>query len=232
MGSKPWSVTRLCLRNLTGVSLVVLVVVAVVTIPSVIQVVQAGPDEYFEKSYLPSSGNAWYAVVLIAPAAVAWGHLPKVMHLNASKDTFLVGAVLLHALLAGAVSAVNLAFFSTLDRSWAQTFQVVNLAQTVGWTGNGLLVSFVQQSAFLLLVALVAHWLTSIHRSSVGWLVDLGLVTLLGLSLAIEPLASGRTLVTDLLVTHESAVVQVTSCLVAAAMMCWVNLAVLRRQEL
>lgn len=232
MSSKPWTVTRLCLTNLTGTWSVCLAILALVTIPSVIQVVQAGPDEYFERSYLLSSGNAVYAVMVIAPVVVASGHLPKVMHLNATKDAFLAGALLLHGLLAAVVSVVNLAVHYSLDRSWAQTFQVVNIAERVGWTDHGPLVAFVQQGLLLLVVALGVHCLTSLQRSWVGWTLDVVLITLLGLSLVVEPFVSARARVLDLLVLHQSALVQITVCLLAAGLLYGLSRAVLHRREI
>ena len=232
MNSKPWTVMRLCLVNLTAVWAIMLVAFAMVTIPSVIQVVQAGPDEYFEKSYLLSSGNAWYLLLIVAPVLVATRHVTKVMHLNAAKEVFLGGAVLLYALLAAGVSAANHAFHYSLDQSWSQTFQVVNLAETFGWTSNGPLISLVQQFAYLLMVALGVHCLASVQKSWKGWSFDLLLVALFSASLVVDPLLSVRTWVVELLVLHSNAVVQVVSCLVAVVLLYAISLTVLRRQEL
>ena len=232
MNSKPLTVMRLCLANLTTAWAIVLAIFATVTIPSVIQIVQAGPNEYFERSYLLSSGNAWYPLLIIVPVIVATRHLTKVMHLNAAKETFLAGAVLVYAVLAACVSGANQVFHYSLDQSWSQTFQVVNLAEVFGWAGNGPLVSFVQQFAFLILVAVGVHCLASIQRSWVGWAVDLLLIVLVGASLGVEPLVSFRLLVADLLVLHSSAIVQVGSCLVLATGLYRMSLTVLRRTEL
>ncbi len=232
MSSKAWTVTRLCLANLGAAWATILLIFAVVTIPSVIQILQAGPDEYFEDSYLLSSGNALYPLLLVVPALVATRHVTKVMHLNAAKEVFLAGAVLLHGILAAGVSAANQAFHYSLDQAWSQTFQVVNLAESFGWTSNGPLVSFVQQFAFLLLLAVGVHCLASMQRSWVGWSVDLLLIALLGASLVAEPVVSARARLADLLVLHSSAGVQVISCLFAVAVLYGVSLAVLRRREL
>lgn len=223
---------RLCLGNLTAAWAIMLVIFAVVTIPSVIQVLQAGPDEYFERSYLLSSGNAWYPLLIVAPVLVATRHITKVMHLNAAKEDFLAGAVLLYALLAASVSAANHAFHYSLDQSWSQTFQVVNLAETFGWTSNGPLISFLQQFAFLLLLALGVHCLASMQRSWVGWSVGPLLIALCSASLVLEPLVSARTWVAGFLVFHPSAAVQVSSCLIAVAVLYGISLAALRRREL
>ncbi|AYY12574.1 hypothetical protein EF847_07505 [Actinobacteria bacterium YIM 96077] len=224
--------TRLSLSNLALAWAVLLACFALVTIPSVIQVVQAGPDEYFDNSYLLSSGNAFYVLIFIAPAVVALSHLMKVMYLNAAKETFLAGAVLLYALLAAAVSAANHAFHYTLDQSWEQTFQVVNLAAIFGWTDHGVLVGFLQQFAFMFLVAIAVHTLASLQRSWVGWLVDLMLIGLFSASLVTEPLVSVRSWLSEVLVSHSSAPVQIGSCLVAAALLYGIALKVLRRKEL
>lgn len=209
-----------------------LILFAVVTIPSVIQIQQAGPDEYFEKSYLLSSGNAWYPLLLIAPAVVATRHVTKVMHLNASKEVFLAGAVLLYMLLAAGVSAANHVFHYSLDQTWSQTFQVVNLAETFGWTSNGVLTSFVQQFAFLVLLALGVHCLASMQRSWAGWSVDVLLIALCSVSLVVEPLVGARAWVSEHLVFHPNPAVQILCCLVTGAALYGINLTVLRRREL
>lgn len=230
--SRYWAVTRLSLSNLTLAWAVLLAVFALFTIPSVIQVVQAGPDEYFEKSYLLSSGNAFYVLLFIGPAVVAARHLTKVMHLNAAKESYLGGAVLLYGLLAVGVSAANHAVYYTLDQSWAQTFQVVNLAAVLGWTSNGALVGFVQQFAFLFVVAVAVHTLASLQRTWLGWSIDLVLIGVFSVSLVMEPLVSMRVWLFDMVAMHTSPLIQVGSCLVAAVLLCGAALFVLRRKEL
>ena len=232
MSNRQWTVARLCAVNLRSAWMTTLTIVMVVTVPSIIQIVQAGPDEYFANSYLLSSGNAWYPLLVVAPAIVATRHIAKVMHLNAAKEVFLGGAVILYALLALAVSATNLGFYHVLDRSWAQTFQVVNVADVVGWTNHGVLVAFVQQAVFLLLVGIAVHCLVSLHGSWTGWLIDLALLALISASFVVEPLISVRGWIVELLVVHPVAIVQIVSCVIAAMALYAISLTTLRRQEL
>lgn len=232
MSSKALTVARLCLSNLTATWAVMVFVFALVTIPSVIQIVQAGPNEYFERSYLLSSGNSLYAAIILVPAVIATRHVTKVMHLNASKEVFVAGAMGVYALLAACVAAANNAFYYSLDQSWSRTFQVVNLAEIFGWTSHGPLVSFVQQFAFLFLFAIGVHCLAAMQRTHVGWAVDLVLVTLFGASLVAEPLTSMRVWVSDLLVVQSNAIVQIMACLAVAAVLYAATLTMLRRREL
>ncbi|WP_155830044.1 hypothetical protein [Glycomyces tenuis] len=229
---RAWAVARLSLANLGLAWTVTAVFFALVTVPSVIQIVQAGPDEYFEDSYLIGSGNACLLLLLVAPITVAAGHQAKVMHLNASKADFLAGSMLLYMILAAAVSAVNLAFYHTLDHSWAQTFQVLNLGEVFGWTGDDVAVGFARQFAFLTVLAVAVHTLASALRMWAGWAALLALIALFGASLVVEPLVDARGRLFEMLLFHPHALVQIGSCLATAALLYGVALAVLRRREL
>ena len=227
-----WTVTRLCLANLTTAWAILVVAFAVVTVPSVVQIMQAGEDEYFENSYLLSSGNALYLLLVVVPIVVATRHILQVMHLNAAKEVFLGGAAVLYALLAASVAATNYAFYRLLDQPWSQTFQVVNVAEVFGWTGNGSVIAFLQQFVFLLVVALGVHCLASTQRTWSGWSAVLVLVVLFSASLAIEPLAVVRRWLLDLLILHDDAPVQIGACLVAITTLFVGGLVMLRRREL
>lgn len=229
---KAMTVAQISLANLTRAWAMTVAFFALVTIPSIVQIMQAGPDEYFNDSYLLSSGNACFVVLLAAPIVVAVGHRDKLLHLHAAKTDLPAGALLLYVLLSAAVSAANLAFYYTVDRSWAQTFQVVNLAEVFGWVDNGPLVGFVQQFALLTVLALTVHTLASLHHAWVGWAADILVIVAFSASLVVQPLVDARRWLLDALVFHPHAPVQIGSCLVAVVLLYAVALAALRRQEL
>lgn len=230
--SRASAVARLSLVNLTLAWAATAAFFAVVTIPSVIQIVQAGPDEYFEKSYLLSSGNACFLLLLVAPIVVAVGHQAKVMHLHAAKRDFLAGSMLLYVLLAAVVSAANLALYYTLDHSWAQTFQVVNLAEVFGWTSNGVLMGFMRQFVFLAVFAAAVHTVASVQKIWVGWATDVVLIALFSASLVFEPLVIARGWLFNMLLFHPNALVQIGFCLLALAVLYGAALALLQRREI
>ncbi|MBZ2174018.1 hypothetical protein K8M07_01950 [Schnuerera sp. xch1] len=213
MNNRVWIVSKVNIRNQKVAYMITLVAFLLMTIPSIIQVLQAGPNEYFEKSYLLSSGNMLYVLLLVSPIFICKTNFTRFMHLNGRKVDYIRGTFLTYVILAVVVSIANHIFYFTLDQSWKETFQVINLIEVFGWINNGVFFSFLQESAFLLLLAIFIHTLTTMHDSWIGWIIDLLLIVLFGLSLTISPFIEIRTWFFNLIIFASNAWIQIIVCL-------------------
>lgn len=213
MNNRVWTISKVNIKNQKSAYMITLVTFLLMTIPSIIQVIQAGPNEYFEKSYLLSSGNMLYVLLLVSPIFISKANFIRFMHLNGRKADYLKGTFLTYGILAFVVSIANHIFYYTVDQSWKEIFQVINLAEIFGWLNNGIFVSILQESAFLILLAVFIHTLTTIHDSWIGWVVDILLIVLFGLSLTISPFIEMRTWFFNLIIFASNAWIQIIACL-------------------
>lgn len=232
MTSQAWTVAKLNLTNLGPAYVTTACVFLLMGFPNVVQLVQAGPNEYFERSYLVSNGLVLYVLVVLAAVLVPAVHFNKIMHLGGRKRDYLEGTAMTYAVVAAAVSLANLVCNMTLDQSWRQTFQVINLVDLFGWADNGAGIAFLQQLVFLLVLAALAHTLATVQGSRAGWVVDLVLAGAVGLLVAIGPLRAGLVFLVGALTVHPSVWVQVASCVLVAAGAYAVNVAIVNRRTI
>lgn len=212
MNNRVWIVSKVNIRNQKVAYRITIVAFLLMTIISTIQVLQAGPNEYFEKSYLLSSGNMLYILLLVSPIFIPKANFIRFMHLNGRKVDYIKGTFLTYVILAVVVSMANHILFYTLDQSWKEIFQVINVAEIFGWIHHGVFVSILQEIAFLLLLATCTHTLTTIHDSWIGWITDIVFIVLFALSLTISPFIEMRTWLFNLII-FANPWLQIMACL-------------------
>src|SRR5690606_30998712 len=100
MNNRVWIVSKVNIKNQKVAYMITLVAFLLMTIPSIIQVLQAGPNEYFEKSYLLSSGNLLYVLLFVSPIFIPIANFIRFMHLNGRKVDYLKGTSLTYAIFA------------------------------------------------------------------------------------------------------------------------------------
>src|SRR5690554_344610 len=104
MNKKMRTVAILNLLNIKSAYIITFAGFLLMTMLNVIQVVQAAPGEYFENSYLLSSGNMLYLVAVVSAILIPKVNFERIMHLNGRKRDFLAGTFLTYAVLAALVS--------------------------------------------------------------------------------------------------------------------------------
>lgn len=161
---------------------------------------------------------AWVFLLLLAIFTPAL-HFNRFMNLNVKKTAYIQGCVLSYVAVALALSAFNLLMYLTIDTLAASVLGMTiwNLIDLFGWSSHGLPIAFLQQSAFLLLVAVSLHTLTTVQSFWYGKVADVILVAIISVFTPIAPLRAALVAFLRLLIFHPNALLQISACLVASA---------------
>lgn len=120
-----------------------------------------------------SPGNMLFLALILSAVFIPTINFKNIMHLNGKKIDFFFGSFLHYVSLSAILSALNLIIYYTLDKLVMTRTGLFNIVEIFGWTEHGVFIAFLQQFAFLLLLAVVIHTLTSLQSSWVGWTIDL-----------------------------------------------------------
>ena len=101
----------------------------------------------------------------------------------------------------------------------------------LGWMGNGPVVAFIQQFAFLLLLAAVIHTLTAAQDKWYGWAADILIIAVIAVFTPIAPLRASLAWFFNLII-FQSAYIQIPACLVLAAAVYSLNKPILARKAI
>lgn len=161
---------------------------------------------------------AWIFLLLFAIFTPAL-HFQRFMNLNVKRTAYIQGCALSYVPVALALSAFNLLIYLTVDKLAGSVLGMTiwNLIDLFGWSSHGLLVAFVQQSAFLLLVAVTLHTLTTVQSFWYGKVADVIIVAIISVFTPIAPLRAALVWFLQLLIFHPNALVQISACLLASA---------------
>lgn len=177
------------------------------------------PLPLFESNFQIGIGSYFYLGVLLMACLIPCLNFRKFMNLNVRKSVYLQGTALTYIVAAVAASGLNLAFYFTVDQLFANniTTYSINVLDVFGWINNGVFIAFIQQFAFLLLVAAVTHTLTTMQTFWYGWVIDIVLIAILSVFIPIAPLRNVLIKFFYLLIFNHNALLQIGLCLLLAA---------------
>jgi len=196
-------------------------------------------------NYLMSSSNGyqnpffsigmypWIFLVLYAVLTPAV-NFKKFMNLNLKKAEYVKGNAIGYVLIALLLSALNLAAYMTFDASISQlpNSGLINLLDVFGWAEHGLAIAFFQQFAFLLLLAVVIHSLTTIQTFWYGIAIDIAIVAVISI---FTPIQSLRVVLVDffnLIIFYPNAFIQIATCLLLAVAIYMLNIIPIRQKRI
>jgi hypothetical protein len=179
-------------------------------------------------------GNFGYMLVLFTAIFIPAQNFRKMMNLGAKRDQFFLGSAVNHVILAGLTSLGNLLFYLLYEPLIASVYSQgsLNLLYWFGWIQRGPIVAFFQQFAFLLLVASLVHTLTAAQGKWYGWVADGAVVVICSVFIPIAPLRSLLVWFFNLIIFHESALLQIASCLALATAVYLLNRPILARKAI
>jgi hypothetical protein len=195
-----------------------------------------------------SSGVYLWLLILMVAISIPVKHLRKIVNLGGKRDGFFWGSLNTYIILAGAVSLANTIYFYTIEKLLNSTgyfvgvnafiqntalmdnhYINVNLIELFGWDRGGIATAFFQQFAFLLLFAVVVHTLTSIQGKWYGWVTNLTIAAILATFIPIRQLRPALLWFFDLII-YSSAFLQISACLLLAAVIYSLNKPILARK--
>ena len=164
---------------------------------------------------MDSAGNMLWLLPLLAGIFIPAKNFRRIINLGGKRGSFFWGSLAAHAALAFMVSLASLALFYTFDRAVesAGFFDVWNFIEVLGWAQRGPIVAFLQQFAFLFLLATFAHTLTAMQGKWYGWATNIALVAIVSVFTPIAPLRAGLAWFFDLILTHRLPFLQILACI-------------------
>ena len=149
----------------------------------------------------------------------------RMLNLGGKRENFFWGSLMAYAILACAVSLVNVVFSYVFDPLIEAVGKVdpvffggiVNLVEVFGWTRYGAVVAFIQQFAFLFLFSVFVHTLTASQDKWYGWAADVLIVAIISVFTPIKALRDAEAWFFNLILFHPNAILQIAACMVLAA---------------
>ena len=154
------------------------------------------------------------------------------------RDNYFWGTLITYAILAIAASLGYHIIFYTFESFIQNSGQfgwmggIVTVIQAFGWTQNGIIIAFMQQTAFMFLFAIFIHTWTSIQGKWYGWATNITLAAILAVFIPIAPLRASLVWFFNMIIFHDIAAVQIISCLVLAAAIYVLNKPIYNRKAI
>lgn len=178
-----------------------------------------------------SNGNYTWLAAAMSPFFIVCYDCKKLMSLGTSKKDYYLGSLATYGILAVMISLVNTLIHLIIDPlNHGQT--VVNLMELCGWTENGIIIAFLQQTLFLALVMIFLHVLLSMQPYWYGWLADVILTAVICVFTPIAPLRHVLSAFFAAVMFNSNALLHIAICTVLSMLLAAAGLAVLKRKTL
>lgn len=209
-----WAVAKTNIKTSKLSYGIFLTIILAVTISTVTNILASSSET--GQNYQISLGSYAYLLVLLFAIFIPALNFRKFMNLNVKKSAYIKGCAIGYVLMAFFASVFNHICLLLADPLFTipPRFFMWNLLNIFGWSQNGLFIAFIQQFAFLLLVAAVAHTLTTIQTFWLGWVIDLIIVAIISVFIPIAPLRNLLIGFFSLIIFNPNPWLQIASCLV------------------
>ncbi|MDR1319893.1 MAG: hypothetical protein LBK56_00470 [Gracilibacteraceae bacterium] len=226
-----WKVAKINLKNIQIPCLITAICVAAMLAQTSVKALVASGGGDMSGQLEISGGCFLWLLPLLAAIFVPAKNFRRIVNLGGKRGHFLRGALMAYAVLAAAVSAGNMAVHYAFDLPMIATgyFEgVVNLVDVFGWTKYGVIAAFVQQAAFLFLLAVFTHTLTAAQGKWYGLAADILIIAVVSVFTPIAPL---RAVLAGFfrLILFAGPLPQTAACLLIAAALWALNKPVLAR---
>jgi hypothetical protein len=174
-------------------------------------------------------GNTLYLLPLLVGIFIPALNFTKLMNLGGKRLDFFKASVLNYAIIAACVTLASLVLHYTFDRAvdnhalyimrpeHIEYHVDLNLWNVFGFAQNGAVIAFIQMWAFLMLLSVVAHTLTLAQRHWYGIAADILIIAIISVFTPIAPLRAALVWFFNMIIFHDTAVIQILSCLVLGA---------------
>ena len=182
-----------------------------------------------DSSVALSNGNYFWLASLFIPFFSVLYAVPRLLHLGAEKRDCYIGSLCSYCVIALVVSLLNTfvcLFIDPINKS--QT--VINLMNVCRWMENGVIIAFLQQAVFLLLLMLFIHVMIELQHFWFGWLIDILLVAGLSVSMPIAPLRSMVASFFSIIMVNGNTIIQISSCLILSVLFAFTSLVLIKRK--
>ncbi|MDR1067710.1 MAG: hypothetical protein LBL36_00505 [Clostridiales Family XIII bacterium] len=193
MNKRVWAITKLNLKNIRTAYFITGLLFVMMIAQIVVDIILAARGHYLGDNAGVSLGWFLWAAVALAAVLVPARNFRRVTNLGGKRDGFRRGSFTVYAILSGAISLASTVIYYALDQTMFQSGKygyMLSAPDVFGWAEHGAAAVFFQQFAFLLLLAMFIHTLTSLQDKWYGWAADIVLVAIISVFPPIAPLRS------------------------------------------
>lgn len=235
MNKHTWAIAKLNLKNIKTAYFVTGLIFAIVFVQSVVYTIIASSSTNAGDQLQIGSGNYFWLLIIMAAIFIPTKNFRRIVNLGGKRNGFFWGSLWCYATLAGAVTIANTFLYYTYERFLINTgyyagydtfiqnpaimdnhYISVNLIEIFGWIKNGAVIAFIQQFAFLFLLASVVHTLTAMQDKWYGWVTDAVIAAILGTFIPIAPLREWLVKFFNLIIFNSNAFIQIVACMLLA----------------
>jgi hypothetical protein len=251
MCKKIWTITKINLKNNNTPYFVTGLNFAIVFVQNIIYTIISFSTGKAGEMLNISSGNYFWLLIIFAAIFIPTKNYRRIINLGVKRKHFFWGNLEFYAVLAGAVTVANTAFYYIYDRFLLTTgyyigyntfvqntalmdthFVSVNLIELFGWSVRGIFFAVVQQFAFLFLLAVVVHTITSIQDKWYGWVVDVLIAAILSVFIPIAPLRACLVWFFYIIIFNSNPLAQITVCMLLAVAIYSLNKPIFARKAI
>lgn len=175
--------------------------------------------------------NYIYIFAVLSPIIIVSRSFKRIMCLNGSKKGFFWGTLLTYCVSSAVISLICILFFVVTNFALGSQLIIQSFVNIFGWWKNGVIIAFIQQFSFLLLVQIFFHVLTSIQSRWYGWVVDALIAIVLCVFLPVPELRSLIVKFFNVIIFNKSAILQIASCLTLSNILYFLYVPIIRRKE-
>ena len=254
MYKRVWTVAKINLRHWQGLYAVTIAFFLVMAIQTVVLLIFHRNGTNVGNQSLISAGNMLWLLPFMAGIAMPAHNFRRIVNLGGKRENFFWGSLCTYAILAAGLSLANSLIYYLISRPIirAEIFMpfspgyfsdetfipfapghiggIANLMEVFGWTQNGAIIAFLQQFAFLFLLATFIHTLTAIQGKWYGWFTNAAIIAIISVFTPIAPLRRALVGFFNLILTHETAAIQIAACIVIGLVVYMINKPLLARK--
>lgn len=235
MNNQTWVISKLNLKNIKTPYFVTALIFFIIFVQSIVYTIIAVSIKRAGDQLQISSGSYLWLLIIMAAIFIPTRNFRRIVNLGGKRDGFYWGSLMSYATLAGVVTIANTFLYYTYERFLLSTgyyagfdaflqnnalidnhYISVNIVEVFGWLKNGAAIAFVQQFAFLFLLASVVHTLTAMQDKWYGWLTDAIIAAILGVFIPIAPLRVWLIDFFNLIIFNSNAFIQIAACILLA----------------
>jgi hypothetical protein len=231
MNKSAWTINGLNLKNLKAPYIITGVVFLAMLVQDVIKLITASGGGQI----LISIGNMLWFLIPLAAIFIPAKNFRRAVNLGGKRKSIFTGSLITYLILSGAVSLTSTLIYYTYDNTIINTGAfagMINLLEVFGWSAHGPVVVILQQFAFLFLLAVFTHTLTSLQDSWLGWTVDILIIAVIAVFTPIAPLHAVLVWFFYLIIFQANALAQILACLVLGGLIYALNLPIFSRKAI
>lgn len=185
------------------------------------------------ENYTLGGGNYLYLLPILLAIFVPAQNFSKLMNLGGKRKDFFRSSILTYVIASGIAILLHILIYFTIDL-FLQTkiAGVIDLFNVFGFMEHGVIIAFFQMLAFLILVCCVLHTLTMIQGHWYGWVTNAVIVIIISVFIPIAPLRAVLVWFFNLIIFHNTVIIQIISCLVLAAIIYYASLIPIRSKRI